>query len=269
MSIAVSSASQDADRDPPARDGHFVTSLERGLSVMRSFGRGASEMTLSEVARRTGLSRATARRFLLTLADLGYVAAEGRLFRLTPKVFDLGFAFLSSLDLWDVALPFMERVSDETGEACSATVLNRTEIVYTARIPSRRIMTISMHIGSRLPAYPTSMGRVLLAALSPADLDAYFREAQLDRRTAKTITDEARLRAIIANVARESYAVVDEELEEGLRSIAVPIRSKSGCVLAALNIGTHASRFTLDEMVAGLLPILRRASDSITGVLSG
>src|SRR5262245_32113064 len=245
----------------------FVASLARGLAVIRAFGPDAHEMTLSEVAQRTGVSRAAARRFLLTLAALGYADSDGKRFRLTARVLDLGYAYLSSMDLWDAALPHMERVVEQARESCSASVLDGGEIVYVARVPTRRIMSVALGIGTRLPAYPTSMGRVLLASLTPERLDAYFRNAALTALTPHTVTDEAELRRILAQVARQGYATVDQELEEGLRSIAAPIRSRSGRTLAAVNVSAHTSRASRQDLVRRFLPLLQEAAGRITAAL--
>jgi len=245
----------------------FVSSLARGLAVVRAFGPDQSSLTLSEVARRTDMPRAAARRFLLTLENLGYVAREGRRFRLTPRVLCLGYAYLSSMGLWRIAEDVLEEVAHRVEESCSVAVLDGEEIVYVVRVPTKRIMSIALGVGTRLPAYPTSMGRVLLAALPPADLDVYFASTDLRALTDKTVTDEATLRRRLEEVALQGYAEVDQELELGVRSIAVPIRDSSGRVVAALNIGCHASRVTRREMKSRFLPVLKSAGDEIGGRL--
>lgn len=247
----------------------YVLSLERGLGVIQSFGHDAERMTLSEVARRTGLSRAAARRFLLTLAELGYVAFDGKRFSLTPRVLGLGYAYLSSHTVIDVAQPILERVSERLHESCSLSVLDGTDIVYIARVPTKRIMSVAISIGSRLPAHATSMGQVLLAALSPDELDAFFDAAELTPFTSHTLTDEAQLRAHLARVAQQGYSLVDQELEAGLRSIAVPARDRAGNVIAAMNVSSHAARATQGEMVRTLLPELRRAAADLIAALPG
>lgn len=233
-----------------------VQSLARGLAVIRAFDAASPELTLSEVARKTGLTRAAARRFLLTLAGLGYVRTDGRLFSLSPRVLDLGYAYLSSLSLPEVALPHLERLVAEVHESASVSVLDDTDIVYVARVPTARIMRVTIAIGTRFPAYCTSMGRVLLAGLSPEDLDAYLARADLERLTPHTITSPVALRAALDRVRAQGWAVVDQELEEGLRSIAVPIRDRDGRVVAALNVSSHASRTTLESARRDLLPPL-------------
>ena len=249
--------------EDPAADGDFVRSLARGLDVLRSFSRDSAAQTLADVARRTGLTRATARRLLLTLDRLGYVRADGRHFRLTPKVLDIGYAFLSSLDLSDLAQPEMEALTRRTSESCSAAVLDATEIVYVARVPTRRIMALSLGLGSRLPAYATSMGRVLLAALPAPDLDAALSASELEALTPRTVTDPDALRAEIARVAAQGWALVDQELELGLRSIAAPLRDRTG-VVAALNLSAQAPRVGLEQMRRQLLPQLLEAAARIT-----
>jgi IclR family pca regulon transcriptional regulator len=243
-----------------AEGSEYVQSLARGLAVIRAFDATRPELTLSEVARETGLTRAAARRFLLTLADLGYVRSDGRLFRLTPRVLDLGYAYLSSLSLPEVALPHLERLVAEVHESASACVLDPSDdgadIVYVARVPTTRIMQVAIAIGTRFPAHSTSMGRVLLAGLAPGELDAYLARAVLTGHTPRTITSGAALRAELDRVRAQGWALVDQELEEGLRSIAVPIRDGSGQVVAAANVSSHASRTTVESARDDLLPPL-------------
>ncbi|MEU7859507.1 IclR family transcriptional regulator C-terminal domain-containing protein [Nonomuraea sp. NPDC049141] len=246
-----------------------VQSLARGLAVIRAFSATAPELTLSEVARATDLSRAAARRFLLTLADLGYVRSDGRLFSLTPRVLELGYAYLSSLSLPEVADPHLERLAAEVHESASVAVLDGADVVYVARVATARIMRVTINIGTRFPAYCTSMGRVLLAALSPERLDAYLGSAELRGLTARTITQPAALRAELDRVRARGWAMVDQELEEGLRSIAVPIRDRSGRAVAAVNVSTHASRTTSQQVRRDLLPPLLATAARIEADLAG
>ncbi|HEY9523869.1 MAG TPA: IclR family transcriptional regulator C-terminal domain-containing protein [Thermopolyspora sp.] len=239
-----------------ARGGEHVQSLARGLSVIKAFAEATPELTLSEVARITGLTRAAARRFLITLVDLGYVRTDGRLFSLSPRVLELGYAYLSGLSLPEVALPHLERLAAEVHESVSVSVLDAEDIVYVARVPTTRIMRVTIAIGTRFPAHCTSMGRVLLAGLSPADLDAYFAKASLSRHTSHTITSPTVLRAEVDRVRAQGWAIVDQELEEGLRSIAVPIRNNAGRVIAAANVSSHISRTSVDSARRVLLPPL-------------
>jgi len=249
-------------------DRDFSSSLARGLKVIKAFDREHDGMSLTDVARRTGLSRAAARRFLLTLRELGYVASEGKLFRLTPRVLELGFSYLTSMQIWELAQPFMERLTEEVNESCSISVLEGADVIYVARVPTKRIMSVALGIGTRLPAYVTSMGRVLLAELPRDQLDGYFATADFKPLTRFTVTDPARLRAILIEVRNQGYALVDQELEEGLRSIAVPIRNKAGRVLGAMNVSGHAARVRPNEMIDRFLPPLRRAAEGIRNAIA-
>jgi IclR family pca regulon transcriptional regulator len=245
-----------------------VQSLARGLSVIRAFSATAPELTLSQVARATDLSRAAARRFLLTLADLGYVRTDGRLFSLTPRVLELGYAYLSSLSLPEVADPHLERLAAEVHESASVAVLDGHDVVYVARVATARIMRVTINIGTRFPAYCTSMGRVLLAGLSPEGLDSYLESAELRGLTSRTITQPPTLRAELERVRARGWAMVDQELEEGLRSIAAPIRDRSGQAVAAVNVSTHASRTTLQQVRRDLLPPLLATATRIEADLA-
>ncbi len=245
------------------RSADFVQSLERGLLVIRAFDAEHRELGLSEVARISGLTRAAARRFLLTLETLGYVTfAEGR-FSLTPRVLELGYAYLSSLSLPEVAQPHMEALVAQVNESSSISVLDDTDVVYVARVPTRRIMSITLSVGTRLPAYATSMGRVLLAALPDAELAERLERIELRPLSGHTITDAAALRAVLERVRRQGWAAVDQELEEGLRSLAVPIHSASGAVIAALNVSVHASRGTMTTLRRDVLPLAQAAARAI------
>jgi IclR family transcriptional regulator, pca regulon regulatory protein len=248
---------------PPARGPHFVQSLERGLAVIRTFDAAAPELTLSEVARAAGLTRAAARRFLLTLVDLGYVRTDGRLFALSPRVLELGYAYLSSLSLPEVAEPHLERLVSEVHESSSVSVLDGGDVVYVARVPTSRIMTVAINVGTRFPAYATSMGRVLLAGLPDDELDDYLARATLTRLTPRTATSATALRAEIERVRAQGWALVDQELEVGLRAVAAPIRDRTGRVVAAVNVSAHASRTSLDTMRRDLLPPLLAAAARI------
>ena len=238
------------------RAAHFVQSLERGLAVIRAFGAHAPSLTLSEAARATGLTRAATRRFLLTLSDLGYVRSDGRRFELTPRVLELGYAFLSSQSLPEVAEPHLERLVSEVHESSSVSVLDGDDIVYVARVPTSRIMRVSISVGTRFPAYATSMGRVLLAGMAPEELDAYLARAELLRLSSRTITSEDELRSALDRVRRQGWALVDQELEQGLRSLAAPIRDRGGRVVAAVNLSAHASRTPIQAMRREMLPPL-------------
>jgi IclR family transcriptional regulator, pca regulon regulatory protein len=252
-----------ARRDGGGHGPDFVQSLERGLAVIRAFGPETPQLTLSEVARATGLTRAAARRFLLTLTELGYVRADGRSFSLRPRILELGFAYLSGLSLPETAQPHMEELVAKVHESCSVSVLDGDEVVYVARVPTRRIMLATIAVGTRFPAYATSMGRVLLAGLPQADLERYVATVRLEPLTRRTITTPDRLRAALDAVRLQGYAMVDQELEDGLRSIAAPIRDAEDRVIAAINVSSHASRATLDTLRREYFPLLRAAADQI------
>jgi IclR family pca regulon transcriptional regulator len=242
--------------------GQFVQSLDRGLAVIRALS-SAEPLTVSEVAHDTDLTRATARRFLLTLEQLGYARADGGRFSLTARVLELGYSYLSSLSLPQVAQPHLVRLVERVHESSSLSVLDGTDVVYVARVPTQRIMAVTISVGTRFPAYATSMGRVLLAALEPAQLDAVLDGADLRPITAGTVTNLKQLRDMLDRVARQGWALVDQELETGLRSIAVPVRGADGRVLAAVNVSTHAQRTSLDVMRRVLLPALQDAAAAI------
>ncbi|TXL65240.1 IclR family transcriptional regulator domain-containing protein [Zeimonas arvi] len=259
----------DGGRLSTAEPPDFVQSFARGLAVIEAFDREHAAMTLSEVARRAGLTRAAARRLLLTLCELGYAETDGRLFSLRPRVLKLGFAYLHAQGIWDLAQPFLVELVERIHESCSIAVLDGRDIVYVARVPTRtRIMSINLGIGSRLPAHATSLGRVLLAALSEPGLDAVLTEASpLPAYTERTVTDPAELARRIAQVRRDGWCILDQELELGLRSIAVPLRGPGGKVVAALNAGLQASRFTLEAMRQQVLPEMLRAAAQISTAL--
>jgi IclR family pca regulon transcriptional regulator len=246
-----------------ARSVDFVQSLERGLAVIRCFTEDTSSLTLSEVAKSTGLTRAAARRFLLTLVELGYMRSDGRQFMLSPKVLELGHSYLSSLALPDIALPHMRELVDEIHESSSIAVLDGDAITYVARVPTKRIMSVSISIGTRFPAHGTSMGRVLLAAQSDEWLDGYLSSVKLDPITRFTITDPTKLRSELIRIRRQGYALVNQELEEGLRSIALPIANGRGEVIAAINVSLHASRASAEAHRKEILPPLQRTASLI------
>jgi IclR family transcriptional regulator, pca regulon regulatory protein len=247
----------------PARNSDFVQSLDRGLAVIKAFGPDRERLSLSEVARATGLTRAATRRFLLTLVKLGYVRNDGREFSLRPRVLELGYAYLSGLGMPEVAAPHLEELVARVRESSSISVLDAQHIVYVARVPTKRIMTVSISVGTRFPAYATSMGRVLLAGLSQDDLQRYLAEADLAPITGRTVTDPDRLREILRDVAKQGYAIVDQELEEGLRAVAAPIHGAGGAVTAAINISAHASRVSMAAMRTELLPHLLETASRI------
>jgi IclR family transcriptional regulator, pca regulon regulatory protein len=262
-------ASADQTTNGSGRPSEFVQSLQRGLAVIRAFDAEHQQMALAEVARATGLNRATARRFLLTLMELGYVSSSNGRFSLRPRVLELGYPYLSSLGLPELAPPHMERLTAAVNESCSISVLDDTDIVYVVRVPTRRIMSITLSVGTRLPAYATSMGRVLIAALPDDELDALLSKLELRPLTSRTVTDVDELRRQLYRVRAQGYALVDQELEDGLRSIGVPIRDGSGRVAAALNVSVHATRASVSVLRRDVLPLALEAAEAIEADLRG
>jgi IclR family pca regulon transcriptional regulator len=250
------------------RSADFVQSLGRGLSVIKTFTRERPSLTLTEIADQTGLTRAAARRFLLTLRDLGYVQSDGRQFSLRPRVLELGYSYLSSLPVWDVARPHLEELAEKVRETTSASVLDGTDIVFVARVETNRIMSMTLGVGSRLPAWATAMGRVLLADLPLARLDEYFQEVRLEPLSERTITDQKKLRRLIRQAGARGWTLVDQEVEEGVRSLAVPIRSPNGRAEAALTVCSHAFRVSVDRVVKEFLPLVRGTSERISAELA-
>jgi IclR family pca regulon transcriptional regulator len=246
----------------------FVQSLARGLTVIRAFDEVHPSLTLSEVADRTGLARAVVRRSLLTLQHLGYVGARGRQFFLTPRVLELGFGYLSSLALPELALPAMEQLAQRLSESCSLSVLDGADIVYLARVPVRRVMTISLGVGARLPAFAASMGRVLLAGLSDDALDEWLAKARTRPLTPHTVFEKRALQAEILRVRAQGYSLVIQELELGLCSVAVPIRDRSGRVVAAVNVGMPFRKGIREHALRKILPALRATQITIEGAIA-
>jgi IclR family transcriptional regulator, pca regulon regulatory protein len=261
--LSVSSEAVASD----VRSAEFVQSLERGLSVIRSFSSGSRSLTLTEVAERTGLTRAAARRFLITLKDMGYVESDGRLFSLRPRVLELGYSYLASLPAWEIARPFLQELADKVRETTSASVLDGDDIVFVARVETKRIMSMTLGVGSRLPAWATAMGRVLLADLGSEQLDHYFGRVTLAPLNERTVTDEQRLRKIIDDAGQKGWTLVDQEVEEGVRSLAVPIRSPKGRTEVAITVCSHALRVTLDRVMDEFLPLALETSERVTAEL--
>ena len=244
----------------------YVQSFARGLSVIRSFSAERPAQTLTQVAQVTGLTRAGARRILHTLEKLGYVRGEGRLFTLTPRILDLGFSYLSSMPFWKLAQPVMEDLSANVGESCSISVLDGVDVVYVLRVPTRKIMSINLSIGSRLPAYCSSMGRMLLAGLEERELDALLAASRIHAYTQYTVTDIDELKKRIRACREQGWASVAQELEEGLVSLAVPI-TKNQKSIASINVSGHALHFTQQEFVQKFLEPLQRAARHISSLL--
>ncbi|MBW9120044.1 helix-turn-helix domain-containing protein [Microbacterium trichothecenolyticum] len=264
-------SSADASLDPATgesgRGSDVVQSLARGLAVIRAFDAEHPELTLSDVARRADITRAAAGRFLRTLEQLGYVRAAGRTFSLTPRVLELGFSYLSALSIPEIVQPHLERLSREVDESVSAAVLDGGDIVYIARVPTRRIMSVRITIGTRFPAFATSMGRVLLAGLRAGSLDELLEASALPSLTERTLTDPHALRAELDRVRAQGWSLVDGELEPGLRSVAVPLHDRRGDVVAAVNVSTSATRDSVDHVVNEYLPPLQRTADAIDAEL--
>ncbi|SFD96496.1 IclR family transcriptional regulator domain-containing protein [Blastococcus tunisiensis] len=245
---------------PPARGDYFVQSLERGLAVIKAFSADEPELTLSDIARRTGMTRAAARRFLLTLADLGYVATVDRKFTLRPTVLELGYTYLSLMSFPQVATPHLTELSDQVHETTSLAVLDGDDIVYVVRVGARRVMASGLTVGTRMPAHLTSHGRVQLAAQSDEEIDAYLARVPLEARTERTVTDPARLREILRQTRDQGWCLVDQELEEGVTSIAVPVRDAAGHVIGSVNVGTHSRRLPPESLKPTALEPLRETA---------
>jgi IclR family transcriptional regulator, pca regulon regulatory protein len=254
-----------ANRGEPApgpRPAYFIQSLERGLAIIKAFDETRPQMTASEVAKVTGLDRASVRRFLLTLVDLGYIVTDGRVYALRPRVLELGYAFLSSLSLPELALPHMEELVSAVHETSSLGVLDDGEVVFVARVPTKRLMSVPIMVGSRFPAYATSMGKVLLSGLSDRELDQYLRSTELTPLTDRTVTDPGTLRSVVAETRERGWAVVDQEMDDSSRSIAVAVRDRGGRIVAALNVSTLAVRGDA-ESLREFLPHIQRAAGKI------
>jgi IclR family transcriptional regulator, pca regulon regulatory protein len=243
----------------------YVQSLERGLAVILAFADHHPRLSLSEVAGATGLSRPTARRLLLTLEALGYVRSEGRSFSLTPSVLALGYAYLNSLDLTAIAQPVMEELVSEAQEACTLATLDGSDVVYVSRVSTRRLTSLTLAVGTRLPAYASAMGQVLLADLSPADLRRYLDRTELVALTSHSLTTEDALVERLAQVRDRGWAQADQELEEGLRSIAVPVRGSDGRVFAALGLSSTAG--PVSTLVERHLSMLQASAAEISAGL--
>jgi IclR family transcriptional regulator, pca regulon regulatory protein len=253
---------------PGGTGSDFVQSLERGLAVIQAFSATSPRLTLSDVARSTGLTRAASRRFLLTLQHLGFVDSNDREFFLTPRILQLGYTYLSSTPFWDLSQNHIEELVEKLHESSSMSVLDRDDVVYVARVPTKRIMTISLAVGSRLPAYPTSMGRVLLAGLADEQIDAYLERVKFEHLTTRTVTDPVALRAILLEVREQGWAMVDQELEDGVRSVAAPLMGANGKVIGAVNVSAHATRTNLDALRRQFLPALMETTARINADLS-
>lgn len=246
-------------------DPNFMTSLARGLAVINAFQERKRHLTIAQISHRTGIPRAAVRRCLHTLMKLGYATTDGRTYSLLPKVLTLGHAYLSSTPLAVSAQPFLDRISEQLHEACNLATLEGEEVLYIARsaIP-QRLISVDLSVGSRLPAYCTSMGRIMLAALDDASLQDYLAHAELLPKTSRTLHTPDALWECLQQVRAQGWCIVDQELEQGLRSVAVPVRDAAGHVLAAMNVSTHAGRVSRQELESRYLPALLAASRELS-----
>lgn len=270
----TSAAETDDEREPTIAeqidamtDPSFMTSLARGLAVVQAFSDSRKPQTIANISQKTGIPRAAVRRCLHTLRELGYVDAELNNFSLRPKVLTLGYSYLSSTPLTVSAQPYLNDISRTLNESSSMAVLEDGEVLYVARASTTRVMSVALNTGSRLPAYCTSLGRVMLAHLPPDELERYLARTKLRAMTENTVVNQKRLREILADVRRDGYAINDEELELGLRSIAVPVRGASGQVLAALNVGAQAARVSVKQLEKEFLPVLLRGAQELAILL--
>jgi IclR family pca regulon transcriptional regulator len=270
----ISAAEADDEREPTIAeqidamtDPSFMTSLARGLAVVQAFSDSRKPQTIANISQKTGIPRAAVRRCLHTLRELGYVDAELNNFSLRPKVLTLGYSYLSSTPLTVSAQPYLNDISRTLNESSSMAVLEDGEVLYVARASTSRVMSVALNTGSRLPAYCTSLGRVMLAHLPPDELERYLAKTKLRAMTENTVVNQKRLREILADVRRDGYAINDEELELGLRSIAVPVRGASGQVLAALNVGAQAARVSVKQLEKEFLPVLLRGAQELAILL--
>lgn len=250
------------------QSGDYIQSLERGLQVIQAFSHENQALTISDVSKITGLSRPTARRILLTLEHLGFAESSNSLFTLTARTLSLGYAYLSSNNRWSIAHTFMRDFVNRTGESCSISILDGTDIIYVARVSTKRIMSINIDVGTRLPAYATSMGHVLLAYLPKDKLEQYLESIDFEQFTDKTIVDKKQLLAILEEVRENEWGGVDQQLEEGLRSIAVPLRDGSGKVFAAINCSVHAGRISKEMLQNEFLPLLKESAEKISQAMT-
>jgi IclR family pca regulon transcriptional regulator len=273
----VADARIDAEQRAPAMtiaeeidamaDPSFMTSLARGLAVVRAFSDQRRTLTIAQISQKTGIPRAAVRRCLHTLRQLGYAGAEMNNFSLKPKILTLGYSYLSSTPLTVSAQPYLNNISRVLNESCSLAVLDENEILYLARAATSRVMSVALNTGSRLPAYCTSLGRVLLAHLPEAELKHYLETVKLRAFTDRTVVSPKRLKEILMEVRSAGFAILDEELEVGLRSIAVPVRGASGRVVAALNVGVQAARVSTRQLQDEILPVLLKGSEELSVLL--
>ena len=248
-------------------DPDFMTSLARGLHVIRAFAGVDRRLTIADVSRATGLTRAVVRRCLYTLKELGYAQTDGRMYFLQPRILNLGYAYLSTAPVPIAAQPVLEEMSEVLGEASSVAVLDDGAVVYVGRAATKRIMSVTLGVGSRLPAYCTALGRVLLAHLTDDQVDIELAKVDWTQHTKHTVTSRKRLEEMLVEVRQEGFAINDQELEIGLRSIAVPVRNVVGTVVAAMNVSSQASRVSRRELMERCLPVLRTAAEKLSSQL--
>jgi len=246
---------------------NFVISFARGLQVIESFYQEAQGMTAARVAKKTGMSRAAVRRFLITLEALGHAENASGVYHLRPSILRIGCSYLSSTSLPALAQPVLEQVSEQVHESTSLSALDGDNIIYLARHTSSRVLSVGLSVGSRLPAYCTSMGRVMLADLPRHELAEYLGRIKMKKWTSKTVTSKTGMLTLLAQVAADRYALVDGELEPGLRSLAVPIRTPQGKTVAAMNVGAHVSSVTAEDMLTRILPVLQQHADILSRML--
>lgn len=252
------------DSNNSIKNADFIQSLGRGLLVIQAFSSENPTLTVSKAAELTALSRPAVRRILLTLESLGYAKSYDGHYALTARVLSLGYAYISSKNIWDIAHPHMKKLVEQTGESTSISVLDGSEIVYVARIPTKRIMTISLDVGSRLPAYATSMGQILLANLSLPELDHYLNQANLTSFTEKTMVNQSDLLERLERIKKDGWVFVEQQLETGLSSLAAPIRDNEGKVVAAINISSNADRFNQKKIKEQFLSLLLQTAEQIS-----
>ena len=250
------------------RERDLMGGLMKGLKVIEAFSADRQRLSISEAAETAALDRATTRRCLLTLAEMGYAAYDGKFFTLTPRILRLGTGCLAAMPLPRIVQPVLDRLSQEIGESTSVSILDESEIVYVARAAQKRVMSIALMPGSRLPAYCTSMGRVLLAALVPAEARQILESTSRPSRTAHTVTDLDALMDILGQVREQGYALIDQEVELGLRSIAVPLTTARGQTVAALNVGLSAGTEPVSALTERYLPALRAVQAELAQVLT-
>lgn len=242
----------------------FIESLARGLDVVRAFGRGYRAMSLSDVAAATGLARPTVRRILLTLTDLGYVRGTSGVFELTPRVLELGMSYISSSDIWTVTRPRLEELVGLTNESCSIAQLDGPDIVYVSRVAVPKLVTLSVSVGTHFPALPTSLGKVLLAALTPEELDAVLAAPSRSGVVPSWRPERDEIDAVLREVRAKGWALTDQQLAPAIRSVAAPVRNGDGKVVAAVNVNAHAAETSLETLTEDFLPKLLRIAGELS-----